>query len=329
MGLSSFALTYVPGDNYPVTLDIRVQCTSDVQLRGFHIVQPRLRVRLAGREVKSSIEGRAVARYSVVGSEAVGESSTDIIVDERGARMSGECVNVMRMTDVLKQNMEPYTPHSTAISCSNYPLSSAQPSSSSSSSPTELSSYTSLPWTLDSTLARQLPWLTPCNPPALLSVAALAAAQRRAPAGAEWNKLLFLYDWAAHNISQLSFTDLAFGMSDPSSSPSTSFLLVLLSMSRMRANGGFEFIRVQMRDLQYCPPPPQSPIDWRIARSRGQPNAVPSTAAADRHGRSPRPCRIARTSAVQARQRYSGRLDTHWHCFVHRRHSEVWSERTR
>ena len=173
--LSSLLLVYSPAHSPPIKVEVVVQSDSDMQLRGFRIIQPRLRCQLHSgtcSEQEAVIQGQAKSMYAVAGSEVVGECTDDVGITAGGygwegmvhltLQMGVECLSsVMRMGDILTTGSEKAaaltTPSTSSASTSN--ATESPPSSTSLSSLSQpLSSHTILPWTLDSVLDSCLGW---------------------------------------------------------------------------------------------------------------------------------------------------------------------------
>ena len=228
----------------PVTFEVGVQSEASMQMRGFHIEQPRLRFLLnsGGCYVEGAvIEGRAKAIYTVAGSEATVECCTDVSIDKLNGGGSlvvrGDCLNVMRMGDILTANI------TTNIFQPALSSSASSPSAQSWLRPSERSSHTTLPWTLESLLARQLPWLRPQEPPTLPSS---MSGKQRAALSQDFNSLRIPYELSEHRFNEVAYRNLTLGLEDSSSQS------VLLSTYHPR-HGHATMIDFRLRPcLQFC-----------------------------------------------------------------------------
>ena len=209
--IASVKLAYELGRSESVVIDVEVLSSTDMQLNGFQIVQPllcfQLHSLLSGVQ-RSSIEGPAVAIYTVAGSDELTTLSTHVTIGKQNARdmvVRGDCLNVMRMADVLAAHgyednlhIEPTTRFSSRFS----PL-------------TNLSSTTALPWTFDSVLAQHVPWLMPCDVP---GKSGLASADLRGSSQAEC-----MYDLSTLSTSgTVTCRNVTLGFLHPSSSSTSS-----------------------------------------------------------------------------------------------------------
>ena len=187
------------------TVTVRVQSTTDVQLRGFHIVRPQLRLSLwiyNGYSPWSiNFDGQGRAAYTLSDGDPPVECCADVsMTNGPDMRLSGDCLSVMRMGDVLTASF--------LLPASRQP-----------------SSLTALRNTLDFILSQQLPWLVPSSPPVGDS-----DEQRQAAAEVKWNQLDFSYD---HNLeySYVQYHDLTLDLIDcapTASSPAAPPYRVLL-----------------------------------------------------------------------------------------------------
>ena len=211
--VSSFALCCVPSHYYhPFRLQVGVQSDADMQLRGFHIVRPRLRFvlhRPDSGEQRSAIEGKASASYSIRGQEA---EAVQVLVDvtfttgQDPLLVKGDSLNVMRMADVLKAH----------ISREREP-------------PPLTGSFTTLSWTLDSLLARQLPWLVPYD----------------SQEAEHEHRVTCSYALTNHAVCDVGYSNITLALIAPSSSSSASSALPVL-LSRPTRHFDMELTQFQL-----------------------------------------------------------------------------------
>jgi hypothetical protein len=131
--------------------------------------------------------------------------------EEQGFTVTGDCLNVMRMADVLAANMQPLVTDQSAAS-------SAAPSPSASAAP--LSSFTVLPWAPDSVLAREFPSLVPFDTRTVPPCHDIHNEYTRAM-GHSWNRVESTYNMHDHCIGAVTYPSLTFGLIDLSLSSST------------------------------------------------------------------------------------------------------------
>ena len=197
--LSSLVLLFAPAslsEQQATVAELEVQAESDVQLRGFHFVRPRLRFQLGSRDADFvDMAGVVRATFSCAGGEVAVECAEASLGPTGVLTVKGECVSVASFADILATQQR---------------LQAPQPKPSATSLPTAtppLSSCTALPWTLDGILARQLPHLVPCDS---LSTDEQSKAQCTA-----------MYYLEQHAISQIMHRNVTLRFSDPLTSSST------------------------------------------------------------------------------------------------------------
>ena len=142
--LSSLTVCCTPALDTPIAFEVEVRAVNDMQLRDFHVVQPTLRFDPRNQScfmLHPLIDGRAMATYTVAGSGVLTECCVDVtlanIEEQKTLAVRGDCLNVMRMTDILAANLQ--------VSTSDHSPASFDTVSTSASAP-PLSSFTVLPW---------------------------------------------------------------------------------------------------------------------------------------------------------------------------------------
>ena len=277
--LSSLQLMYRHGLIPSITVELAVQSDANMQMSGFHIIRPRLHFHQstqphsgAATEQRAVIEGQARATYVVAGSEVVGRCTADVSITARystelsgkfSLRMSGDCLSVMRMGDILTAATEQSTAQSTTTSTPSASSSSiiTPPTPSSSCHTHPLSSHTILSYTVDSLLARQLPWLVLCDAPLVRTADETHAGQAEAWEE-RWNQLECCYRLGDHIISDVINHNVSLAVSPPSPSLSSSPAhFVLLSTTCQQQED--QFAQFQLRLVL----PPQLPYTTDYAAS--------------------------------------------------------------
>ncbi len=224
--LTSFTLICAPMSHWQAWFQVEVQSHTDMQLRGFHLVRPLLRFHLHSRACgvsSSEITGQVQATFTVAGSEVPVACCTDVIIDgdlpHPFLTVTGDCLSVMRMADILTANMAP--PPDTTLSSASTSIATSPPplSAPSSPQPLPLSSHTALPWTLEAMLSRQLPWLVPSVPPVMPPEGEMKAEQIAA-FNKDWNRVRCAYDFHAHHVVAVTYHSLTLLLVDPSSESS-------------------------------------------------------------------------------------------------------------
>ena len=241
--LSGFTLAYARSNRQPISCEVEVRAETALQLRGFHIAQPRLRVPLdrpTYRERESAILGSARATYTTPSSGTLVECCADVTIHNGdsyvGAHpvvMEGDCLSVMRMADILAANTRKDVGDCTSASASSSASSSAAVPLN--SAPPPLCSFTALSWTLNSVLAAQLPCLRMSSPPAvppgmemkqwmkrnfMRGWNRVSWVERRQQG---WNRVSCVYTLKAHSIDRVNCGKLSLSFID-SSSPSSPLL---------------------------------------------------------------------------------------------------------
>ena len=251
--LSSFVLVFAPASYQLITLSVEVQSETNMQLRGFHLVQPRLQFQLLDRlcgEQRSLIRGRAEATYTVLGSGTTNACSVDVSIKALPGpdtmTVTGDCLNVMRVADILAANIGIPAPQS-ITSAAFASCAASPPLTPTSLRPPPLSSLTTLPWTLESLLARQLPWLTPTDPP----TPPPERVRQHESIINNVNSLSCEYCVENHSIYAVGYRNLTFGLTpNLALTLSTSSITVLLSTRRPRRDG-MEYAHFQLRPFLY------------------------------------------------------------------------------
>ena len=193
--LSSLVVAYVPGDSSPLRFEVEVQSPAVLQWRGFHVDQPCLRLtcRAIGA-LTPAIRGLAHATYSTAGSGAVMESKADISIDTTRCTVRGDCLSMLRWTDILRVNA--LTDGSSATRDE-----SLHPS------------HTTLSHSLESTLANQLPWLVPSTAPSLPPGVTDKQAEWF---GERWNRVTCSYNLINRAVLNVKCHDITLRLVDSS-----------------------------------------------------------------------------------------------------------------